>query len=212
MLRRAIKLVTSSFHRLSLIPLGIFLILAQTFFYINGEAIFKENWNPVWENLILIYIVLTIAFIVFSARQPKPIKTTIPIFVINFVLGFVITWIILLALLRIGIIKVTSPALVGAFIPTLIFHCLIVAPSEEIIFRGVLFPTVGIIPSSFAFAFFHLAVYSGGVLSIAIIIPFVIAFLVGIIYCFITKQYGIGMAIGSHSAWNGVMTGILAKI
>ena len=98
-------------------------------------------------------------------------------------------------------------------IPVIIYQVGIVAVSEEIIFRGVIFrllhkinPYVGYFGSSAIFAVFHWAAYGGNYSAL------LIAFAMGIIFALLTKYFNIGVAIGCHAAVNCMILGATAII
>lgn len=102
----------------------------------------------------------------------------------------------------------------------MIFQLLIVASSEEIIFRGVIFgylydrfklrsdATYGwVIPyvvSAFIFALFHLAVYGPDITNMLIV------FTMGLVFAYVVERWSLGASIGIHWIWNCMALGIFA--
>jgi len=89
-----------------------------------------------------------------------------------------------------------------------VFQIVIVATSEEIIFRGALlryFMVFGWIPayvvSSVLFGLFHYAAYGGNISSI------IIAIFIGWILALLAHKWNLGAAIGFHAAYNGFVLG-----
>ena len=92
---------------------------------------------------------------------------------------------------------------------------LFVAPSEEICFRYLIplwmqknspFSSnlLAGLASAALFSFFHATSYSFNIASMAI------AFLIGFLWYFLFKKWGIGATIGSHAAYNLLLSGIFS--
>ena len=98
-------------------------------------------------------------------------------------------------------------------VPVIIYQVGIVAVSEEIIFRGIIFrlfykinPYFGYLVSSALFAGFHWAAYGGSYQLM------LVAFSFGLILAFLTEKYNLGVAIGMHSSYNCLILGCTAII
>jgi membrane protease YdiL (CAAX protease family) len=95
------------------------------------------------------------------------------------------------------------------------FTLLFVAPAEEILFRGVLpnlteeryilgkVPVI-VIASQLAFAVFHIAAY-GGIGS-----AMVMVLILGIIWVYVARRWGLFVTMGSHTAYNLTVLGVLS--
>ena len=180
---------------------------------LNGEA-FLGYWEANWTLSILFYLVGVSIFLGIAEKLPtdlnKPISESILGFLIGFPLFTVIFWCIAQSGFYFqGIIPLPSHMVV----PTIIFQTGIVAASEEIIFRGVIFrlfhkinPYLGYFGSSVIFAGFHFAAYGGSVQLM------LIAFALGIILAYLTEKYNLGVAVGMHAAYNCFVIGATAII
>lgn len=200
----------TTFRRFSMTPFIFILIGIELYFYINGAAHFP-SWDASYSNLITIYIVMTVFFLVWSRSRTEsqlkaPVKTAAPYFVVFFIGGYAVIY----ALAVIGLFSPsTTPT--AAFWPAVIFQICVVATAEELIFRGVVLEVSrSVIISSIIFALFH--GYSYGCLYYAGVFNWGIvgfAFFMGVILALIYKKYGLPACIGAHAVWNLCALGIL---
>lgn len=97
------------------------------------------------------------------------------------------------------------------YIPAnLVYQLVIVVCSEEIIFRGVLYryftvlldDRFSIVITSVLFSLFHSAVYGFNPAAL------MMAFVMGLLFALCVRRWNIGVPIGLHLAWNGMVLGI----
>jgi membrane protease YdiL (CAAX protease family) len=157
---------------------------------------------------------MTIVFIVWSGRKTqeqmrKPLKNSVAAFAIFFI-G---TYIVLFFLSLTGLIKAGTLDS-GLFWQTVMVQVCVVACSEELMFRGVMLEFFGVIVSSVLFAVWHtwaygVAYYNMSALDPAIIIAFVFAFIMGLIFAMVAKQkqWGLPASISMHASYNLFIVG-----
>jgi membrane protease YdiL (CAAX protease family) len=184
------------------------------YFLINGRAIFPY-WSGTETNSIFIYLVgviafLTVAIPLSSKLNQKYQSKTVDILT-NFSLAFPVFWMIFILIKDSGLwFQNVSPLPAYLIIPTIVFQVCIVAASEEIIFRGTIFPLVAkinvilsVFLTSIAFALFHVGAYSGDLTAM------MIAFIMGLILVALYMKFNIGTAIAFHSVYNLMIVGAL---
>jgi len=184
------------------------------YFLINGRALFP-SWTANETNSIFIYLIGVTAFLTVSIPLGTKINLKNQVKLIdiitNFSLAFPIFWIFFLLLKDAGIwfqgIHSIAPQLI---LPMVVFQVFIIGSSEELIFRGTIFPllakinvTIAIFLSSALFALFHFSAYGGNVMSV------IVAFAIGIILVLLYIYFNIGTAIAFHSVYNLVIIGAL---
>lgn len=180
---------------------------------LNGEG-FLGYWEAGWTYSILFYLVGVSIFLGIAEKLPidlkKPVSDSVYGFFGSFVLFTVIFWVIAQSGVYFqNIIPLPSSMIV----PVIIYQVGIVAVSEEIIFRGVIFrllhkvnPYLGYLGSSTLFALFHWTAYGGSYQ----LMFFALA--IGLILAYLTKHFNLGVAIGFHSAYNCFLLGATAII
>lgn len=195
------------------ITIGIVYAIFAFWMLLNGEA-FLGYWDPSWTLSILFYLLGVTAFLSYAEKLPVDLKKPISDSIYGFLIAFPLFTVIFFAVAQSGLyfqgIVPLPPYMV---LPTLIFQVGIVASSEEIIFRGVIFRLfhkiniyLGYLGSSALFAVFHWAAYGGSYSAM------LTAFTIGIILCLLTKYFNIGVAIGFHAAFNCFVLGATAII
>lgn len=209
------KPLSESFKRLAKFPFIFILILLEIYFLINGAAHFAD-WDATYGQLIMIYLLMTIVFLFWSTKETQErVKVPLKNAAVPFFMFFVLTYIALLCLSLVGIIK-AYPLPKELFWQTVIIQVCVVATAEELMFRGVLLDLTGIVISSALFAFWH--AYSYGVIYYALSWEtlnwggLLFAFIMGIIFALIArkKEWGLPGAIASHAAYNITITGAFA--
>ena len=206
------------YNRISNFPFIFGLVLIEVLVWISGPSFFP-NWSPGYGNLILTYLVMTIVFYIFSKAQTKlEIQKPSNQSVYAFFLFFVGTTIVLSFLILFGVLKSgTIPQ--ELFWQTVLIQVVVVATAEELMFRGVLLPYLGIIISSFLFAIWHS--YAYGIIYYQLAwdnltefnwSALALAFVIGVILAVVAKnkRWGLPGAIGIHSAYNAVILGALS--
>jgi membrane protease YdiL (CAAX protease family) len=218
MLQKAISVWNSLYFMFLKVPFVFYLIIIAIYFWVNGSAHFSD-WANTYSPLILPYMVMMLAFIIYaSPTAEKRIKISTQLALPAFVVFFIMTWIIMEILIQTNLLGVT-PAPVSTIIPLMVLHICVVAPAEELMFRGVIldffksFAIIGILIQASLFSIWHYYAYSGGmrISSIGALSPFIFAFIIGIILGFIAlrKEWGLPAAIGVHAAYNLSVLGVL---
>lgn len=186
---------------------GIGILFAQLFLYINASAIYGPYAETV-RNVMLAY------FILLAILSPFVIPILMKIGLQDvpaFSIGFVLTTIVMLV---VPIVTGLTGEIESGLTLALGFgflHSFVKAFNEEIIFRGVLpkvmggSTTAGVV-SSILFGVFHFAVTGGSI--------FAIAFLsvLGFIWWLVYKRFGLFGSTGSHFAYNLAALGVLSKL
>jgi len=198
------------------------------FFIVNGEGLF-DAWGTNWTFNSLIYFVGVAAFVTAVDELPEELKTDLSTNVIAFSAAALFALLFLLIARDFGLMFQSVSPMPSHLIPAnMAFHGVIVAPSEEIIFRGVIFGYLydrfklrpqrqtgevkrygWVIPyfgSSGIFALFHLAVYGPNLIQLTQI------FAIGMIFAYATERWGLGAAIGGHWIWNCMAIGVFIGI
>lgn len=205
------------YNTLMKIPFVFYMIFIALTFWLIGSSFF-ENWNLLYAPLILPYIVMMLAFFIWSRTRSTGVHTSSFSALPSFVMGFLGTWMVMTVLIKVGVLKA------GALEPTqilpmIIFQICVVATAEEVAFRGVLLPMLSraglffaIIANSALFAMWHLTAYGirfGDVLSFNVISLF-IAFIIGVLLSFVAvSRFGLAAAIGCHAAYNLCVIGAI---
>lgn len=198
------------------------LFVAQLAIYINASA-FLENFP---RETAWVYMCIPLFLMVYSQKAEDEVKTT-PLWpsIRNALMGFWLTYaavaVLFLVVLGAGLGSTPKGSLMSVIVLTVLF----VAPSEELMFRAMLpkyletvlpaMPWLAWIISQATFAMFHFAAYQGNISSLAI------AFLAGMVWLAAYKwtpkmgwlkakdRLGLGFTIGSHAAYNLVVSGVL---
>jgi len=180
---------------------------------LNGEAALGY-WEANWTYSILVYLVGVSIFLSIAEKLPIDMKRPASDSIFGFFIAFPLFTVIFFVVAQSGLyFQNIIPLPTGMVIPTIVYTVGIVAVSEEIIFRGVIFrllhkinPYVGYLGSSALFAVFHFAAY-GGNYSVMLI-----AFAIGLILAYLTERFNLGVAVGFHAAYNCFILGATAII
>lgn len=210
-------------NELMLFPL---VLLAMLFFYVVGNYLLGPDWPA---SGALLYMVMTITALSMAwfavegmtgkARQVRlqELLPRSPMLKGAFLwfTGFLVTWCAALLIFGQGM---------GTKFPTIpasqaqamfYFTMLFVAPAEEILFRGVIphlteeryflgkVPII-LIASQAAFAVFHIAAYGG------IGTAMLIVFILGVIWVYAARRFGLFVTMGSHTAYNLTVLGVIS--
>ena len=211
---KVITISDKNWKKLKYITFGLGYAIFGFWFLLNGEAVLGY-WDANWTSQILIYIVGVALFLAILERLPDEIKDTtrkgksFQDNIAGFLVSFMVFTIIFILLRDAGIWFRHSTALPSYMIIShLIFQIGIVATSEEIIFRGVIFTSLskihiiaGYLAQSFLFAIFHYGAYGGSIEAMFT------AFILGILMTLLTHKLNLGYAIGFHGAYNSMMIG-----
>lgn len=196
------------------ISLLLIYALFAFYFLVNGPGLFSE-WNDTWTFTTLIYLAGVSLFLGIQEQLPNEFEKPLVQTINGFIASFIVSTLLFIVVYDLGFYFTNVEAMPLGRIPaTLVFQLVIVVASEEIIFRGVVFQyftkhfnwIVGMFISAFAFSLFHLAVYEGSMGALFT------AFLMGLVFAYMTKRYNIGVAIGLHASWNLFVLGVTALI
>ena len=188
------------------------------YFLINAEGLFSA-WETNWTFNAIIYMLGVTLFLTVTDELPKELKSPLVINIKYFTIASLVTLVLLLVIQDFGLMFNNVNPMPYNLIPAnMTFQLVIVASSEEIIFRGIIFgylydhfklrsdKTYGwIIPyvgSAFIFASFHYAVYGLNLVNMSIV------FVMGLIFAYMVDRWGIGASIGTHWIWNCIAIGI----
>lgn len=199
---------------LKYITLTFCYVFIAFYFLINGRALFP-NWSANETSSIFIYLVgvtafLTVSIPLGSRLNLKYQSKTIDV-ITNFSLAFPVFWMAFILIRDSGIwFQNISPLPMYLIVPTIVFQVFVVAASEELIFRGTIFPllakinvVIAILLTSIFFALFHLGAYGGDIPAL------VVALGIGMILALLYMKFNIGAAIAFHSVYNLIILGAL---
>lgn len=180
----------------------VFLIL-ESALLIGGRSLpgFGNAWST-YQTPLMMYMVMSLAYLYMdkSGEKLKDLKfTTSAMWV---VIGFIIAWAITLLIVMALSIQ-PNTILKSQSLMILTWHG-IVAANEELIFRGVLPNHVGGLAATFLFAIFHFATYGWNFGAM------MWAFVLGAVFLYAYRKIGnLGISIGLHWGYNGVLSGVL---
>ena len=208
------------------LPLLPLVVLAQLFLFVAGGYLFGPEWPHDGALLYILMVLGALALAQYTASTVPAAERreywdrlvpTAPVLqgLAHWAVGFMVTWALILVLFEVVLgydwpLIASSTALVMLY-----FTAFFVAPSEEVLFRGVL-PNLNVeryvlgriplilILSQVVFALFHIAAY-GGVGS-----PMVVTFGLGLIWVFIARRLSLYATMGSHAAYNLCVLGVLS--
>jgi len=207
-------------HNIGKIAFLVIYSLIAFFFLINAESIFP-GWDTNWTYNSIIYLLGVTLFLTVVDELPRELKTPISLNIKAFAGASVFTLVMLLIISDLGLLfDDITPLPYHLVLANMAFHLVIVASSEEIIFRGVIFgylydrfklrsdKTYGwVIPyflSALIFALFHYAVYGLNLGNMLIV------FIMGLVFAYATERWGIGASIGAHWIWNCMAIGVFS--
>lgn len=190
-------------------------VIVASYFLVNGETLLSPVWTSNWTWTIVVYMVMVALFIQISDKLPDKSKSPILQNILALCIVFPTSTALFWVLQDFGIYFQSVQPMSYHLIPAhLIYQLVIVASSEELIFRGAIFgflqeyykkqwwiPYIG---NSGLFAIFHLAAYGFNPITL------LIAFLMGLIFTYCTDRWNIGVAIGLHFSYNAFVIGATA--
>jgi len=195
----------------------VFILIAiAVYFYVNGPAYF-QNWDSSYGQLISIYLLMTVVFLVWSGRETKKeIERPVYESLTGFAIFFIGTYFLLFSATYLSGSTIT-PLPKEVFWPTVIIQICVVATPEELMFRGVLLEKFGILISSFLFAIWHLYAYNlifyaPETIGVESLFSVGLAFIMGIILAVVTKKWGINGAIAIHACYNLFVSGAFVTV
>lgn len=185
------------------------------FFLITGSSFFPE-WDSSFNSIITTYLIMMVVFMYWARKDTRTfLKMPLKNGLIGFTIGLFVT--VLLMNVLISLKVMSSPSLPQEiFWSTVILHMFVVAPVEEVIFRGIWLEYTGVLISSILFAAWHMYSYGfiwyeGGWSSFNWS-AMIIAFIIGMILALIVQRskditdkrikLGIPCAVGIHAAYN----------
>jgi len=196
------------------IPFLFVFFVVALFFYINGNAFFPE-WDSTYGQVISIYMIMMLVFYVFStSKTEKRIDSPASISTTQFVFGFIISYVAITLLTVVGVLSAGEMA-AGLILPTIIMQFCVVAPSEELMFRGVLQDYTGIIVQAILFALWHSYAYGIMWYNLTLstgIYSFFVALVFGLILGYLSRlpMFSLPGAIAVHATYNCIILGALA--
>jgi len=202
------------YKNLGRIPFIFILVAIAIYFWINGASHFP-SWGTNQSNIIMIYIIMLVGFTVWAKKTEKQLFMPVSYSAFTFVFFFIVTWAVLLGLISLGLLTPASDFQMSLFFPMLILQVCVVAPTEEVIFRGILLEYTGILVQAVLFALWHSYAYE--ILWYNIDINTIrwgalfFAFIMGLLLGFIAKnkRWGLPATIGIHACYNLVILGAL---
>ena len=202
------------YTKVSNFPFIFALVLVWIYFWINGPAHFP-NWSDSYSPLMLTYLGMTVLFLFFAKRQTEvELQNPISRSMVIFTMFFIATLLLLSTVSLLGLYS--HPEFdQSLFWPTFIIQIFVVATAEELMFRGVLLPYVGVVLQGAAFALWHAYAYqiiyydlTWATLNYpAVIMAFVMGILLGIIAK--DKRFGLPACIALHGSFNLWSTGCI---
>ena len=217
------KNVLFSVKEVGAIPFVIFLIIIQFFLLINIQSFVPASQVDKYRTAIMSYMILTIFFVGFTEKKDMFRGENLPFFsdtlvkgVTKFLFGFLVIWVVFGAFMN------PSHASGDKIGSEFIFFTLIVAVSEELIFRyglpryfyvfmrgnnvtspkGVESGTAMVLSNVF-FAIFHSTVYHFDPSSI------MYAFIAGLLLYAVASKFGIEYSMGAHASYNLIVGGVI---
>jgi len=185
--------------------------------YVNGGAIFP-NWGSTESSETLIYLVGVTAFgmasIPFRLKYKMDQKQILSKQVVTFCFAFIAFFLVFLILKETGVwFQRITPLPVYLVLQTVVFQTLVVATSEETVFRGTIYPwlskvniVIGVLVTSLIFALFHYAAYHGSLAATGV------AFVLGVIMNLLYIRFNIGASIAFHSMYNIATMGFFGAL
>jgi len=186
------------------VPFVIWLLLAQFFVFAGASQIAPLGEAEHLKEIIIFYILFQVALLAYWKKRPPWMRATLNQSIAWFTGAFVVT---VFVLVGIG----AARGWLGFGVPTyaiaaplylLVVHGLVVAASEELIFRGMLSQIITPVPGAAGFAIYHTWAYQGNPFSIFI------AFIAGMFFYLLMVKTNIWAAVGVHFGWNSYCLGI----
>ena len=208
----------TKYNVLGHIPFIFFLVFISGFMWLFGDNIFPDwNYNGIsYATLVSFNFFLLVAFLIFIRIRDLPIlRTPLLVGARAFAIGFAATLMFFFVMHILGLFSNTALP-VAMLLPMIILQVAIVAPAEELMFRGVVLSYVGIVGQAILFAAWHwglTTVLQTG-LTESVIFELLIFFIFGLVLGFVAtkKELGIPACIGIHACWNIVVLGVIPLI
>lgn len=205
------------------LPFVIFLIVIQLFLLVNINSFVPASQVDKYKTALMSYMILTAFFVGLTQRKDSFERKGLPFFsdsfvkgLTKFLIGFLAIWVVFGAFLN------PSHASGDKIGSEFIFFTLVVAVSEELIFRyglprffyifmrgnsvsspkGVESGTAMVLSNVF-FAVFHSTVYHFDATSI------MYAFVAGLLLYGVASKFGIEYSMGAHASYNLIVGGVI---
>jgi len=196
------------FAKLKNLKFSIVIIVLQAFLLVNAPLFIQSADAQGYGFLLITYMVLLVGFEAFVGEGVFKSES----------IGFGLLW------FGVGLVGSSIVFSGGEFLSgiqsnmqafqftrsapviLLITQSVVVASSEEQIFRNYLPQSVGIVPAQIGFAVFHAAAYSLAFGNI------IIALAAGFIFYFIAHYTSLWCSVGIHVGWNLYSLGVLSII
>ena len=207
--------LTSEIKKINNLSLGLAVLLAQLFLFINVKAFFPQSMVAGMEKLIATYLILyAVMFAIPDLRLKmfnEPFST-----IKYYITTFLISALILSLLGNFFIGGRTSDPSLGVItaistvaLSLILVHSIIIAFIEEIFFRDFVAGKVGAFWSSLFFGVFHFAIYNFNLLAV------LWASLLGYFFLVLKRRYSpqsniVNIAV--HAAYNVVVLGIVLNV
>ena len=199
-------------------------VIIVFWFLVNAEGTLT-GWESSWTYNGIIYLLGVTLFLSISDNLPKELKSSAWDNIKYFAIASLFTLLLLLIVRDLGLMFQNITPMPYHLIPAnMAFHGVIVAPTEEIIFRGVIFGYLydhfklrperqtgevkkygWVIPyfgSASIFAFYHFSAYNADLSNMFIV------FMMGLVFAYAVDRWGIGASIGGHWIWNCMVVGV----
>ena len=204
------------FKQAATVPLLVVSVFLEFFLLATGSTLFGAAWDG-YNNIIVIYLVVSIGLVVMSGTQQEFMKIEFFDALIIFVPVFFLTGFLVGSIYNsAGLVTLG----VNYEIAQVLFQIFVVSLTEELIFRGIMLGYIpnmkGAIIQGVAFGLFHVAAYSTlqglnvGALIAAIILGIVFG---AIILLVKNKSVGLSITWGMHAGYNvAVLTGLFSVL
>ena len=197
------------------VPIGSRVPLIAVFFFIGiflwlfGGDFFPDYWATMGTTVSFYVAMFFASIFIADTRLQKEFRQPISTAGLPYLVSFVVTFIITSALFATGKGQLS--------IPLVVLQIAIVAPTEELMFRGVLLSYLGysifaILAQAGFFSIWHWVVYTNLVgLTWTAIVSLTIAFAFGIMMGFLVrdKRWGLPATMACHAAFNIAVLGVM---
>lgn len=192
-------------------------VIAQLFFLVDARALFPQYWaGSAWSVWLPIYLALSLGTLVLAGYVGGNLGDPLGLFPLGIVY-FAFGLMAMLLLFQIPFLRVPLNVPQGDATAEGAFTVLVVAPTEELMFRwfliGLLQPMLkwwSVPLSAAAWTMFHLAAY--GEQPTALLEIFLLGLLFGVVYLATRKFGGIGATWGAHAGWNLAVAGLFSVV
>ena len=193
-------------RRLPLIAIFFFI---GVFIWLFGADFFPDYWGSIGVTVSFYVAMFFASIFIADARIQSELRTPVSKAAIPYLVSFAVTFLVTSALFTTG--------QTGLILPMVILQIAVVAPTEELMFRGVLlsylgYTTIAIIIQAIFFSAWHWVVYTGLVgLDWSAVVSLTIAFVFGVMMGFLVrdKRWGLPAAMACHAAFNIAVLGVL---